>query len=46
MRRYDYVRRSTKRYSIPDFYFAFVLSAINDEPRCVKDAINFEEGKQ
>ena len=45
LRRYDRVRRLAERYSPSNFHYAFVLSAINDEPRSVKETVNFEEGK-
>ena len=45
LRRSDHVRRPVERYSPPDFCSAFVLFAINDEPRSVKEAINSQEGK-
>ena len=40
VRRSDRERRPVDRYSPPDFHSAFVLSAISDEPRSVKEAIN------
>ena len=45
LRRSDYVRRRVERYSPLDFRSSFVLSTINDEPRFVKESVNFEEGK-
>ena len=43
VRRYDHERRLVDRYSPPDFHSAFVLSAVSDEPRSVKEAINSKE---
>ena len=43
--RFDVVRRPTERYIPTDFYFAFVLYGINDEPISVKNIVNYEEGK-
>ena len=40
VRRYDHERRPIDRYSPPYFRFAFVLFAVSDEPRSVKEAIN------
>lgn len=45
LRRSNCVRRIVERYSPSSFRFAFVLYAINDESKSVKEAINFEEGK-
>ena len=45
LRRSDRVRRPVERYSPPDFHSAFVLSAIIDEPRSVKEAVSSEECK-
>ena len=45
VRRSDHERRPVDRYSPPDFRFAFVLSAISDEPRSVKELVNSEECK-
>ena len=43
--RFDCVWRLAERYSPLDFHSTFVLSAINDEPRLVKEEVNFEERK-
>jgi hypothetical protein len=45
VRRSERVRKPIKRYSLPDFRFAFVLTTINDEPKSVDEAINSTEGK-
>ena len=45
LRRSDCVRRSVERYSPLDFRSTFVLSAVNDEPRSVKEAVSSEECK-
>ena len=45
LRRSDCERRPVERYSPPYFHSAFVLSAISDEPRSVKETINSEECK-
>jgi hypothetical protein len=45
LRRYDHVRRPVERYSLPDFHSTFVLFAINDEPRSVKEVISSKECK-
>ena len=44
LRRFYHVRRRVERYSPPDFQFSFFF-AINDEPRSVKDAISYKDGK-
>ena len=43
MRSSNCVRRLVERYSLADFHSAFVLSTINDEPRCVKEEISSKE---
>ena len=43
--RSDHVSAPFERYSPLDFHSYFVLSTINDEPRFVKEVVNFEEGK-
>jgi hypothetical protein len=45
LRRFVHARRPTARYSPPDIHSDFVLSCINDEPRSVTEAINYEERK-
>ena len=45
MRRSDHERRLVDRYSPPDFHSTFVLSTVSDEPKSVKEAVNFEECK-
>ena len=40
-----HVRRPTERYSLADFHYAFVLSMINDEPRSIKETVNYKERK-
>ena len=45
LRTYDHGRRLVERYSPLDFRPAFVLSAINDEPRSIKEVVSSEEGK-
>ena len=42
VRRSDRERRPVDRYSPPDFRSAFVLSAVSDEPRSVKEVVNSE----
>jgi hypothetical protein len=34
-----------KRYSPHDFHFAFVLTAINEEPKSVREAVDLKEGR-
>ena len=45
VRRSNRERRPVDRYSPPDFRSTFVLSAVSDEPRSVKEAVNSEECK-
>ena len=45
LRRSDRERRPVDRYSPPYFHFAFVLSAISDDPRSVKEVVNSKECK-
>ena len=45
VRRSDHERRPVDRYSPPDFHTAFSLSAVSDEPRSVKEAVNSKECK-
>ena len=45
VRRSNHERRPVDRYSPPDFRSAFVLFAVSDEPRSVKEAVNSEECK-
>ena len=45
LRRFKCVRRIAKRYSPLDFLSSFVLFSINNEPICVKEALNSKEGK-
>ena len=45
LRRFDHVRGLLEKYSPLDFHSSFVLFCINDEPRFVKEIVNFEEGK-
>ena len=45
LRRSNRVRRPVERYSPPDFHSRFVLFAINDEPRSVKEKVSSEECK-
>ena len=46
LRRSIYLRRPlVGRCNPPDFCYAFILSAINDEPRSVREVLNFEKGK-
>ena len=45
LRRSEHVRRPAGRYIPPDCCTAFFLSTINDEPRSIKEAINYKEGK-
>ena len=45
LRRFDREMRPVDRYSPPYFHSAFVLSIVSDEPRSVKEAVNFEECK-
>ena len=45
LKRSGCVRRLVERYSPPDFRSAFVLSAINDEPRSIKDEVSSKEGQ-
>ena len=45
LRRFDCIRKPVERYSPPNFHSNFVLSTINDEPRFVKEVVNYEEGK-
>jgi hypothetical protein len=44
-RRYEQVRKSTERYSLPDFYYAFVLFSIDEEPKLVKEAMDSTKSK-
>ena len=44
-RRSDLERRLVDRYSPPYFHSTFVLSAVSDEPRSVKEVVNSEECK-
>ena len=45
VRRSNRERRPVDRYSPPDFHCAFVLFAVSDEPRSIKEAVNSEECK-
>ena len=45
LRRSDRERRPIDRYRPPDFHSAFVLSVVSDEPRSVKEVINYQECK-
>ena len=45
MRRSDHERRPVDRYSPLDFHSAFILFAVSDEPRSIKEAVNSEECK-
>ena len=45
LRRSSHVRRAIERYSSPNFHYVFVIFVINDEPRFVKEVVNFEESK-
>lgn len=45
MRRSGHVRRPVERHSPPYFRFVLFLSTNTDEPRYIKEALNFEEGK-
>ena len=45
VRRSDRERRPVDKYSPPEFRSAFVLSAVSDEPRSIKEPVNYEECK-
>jgi len=45
VRRFDRERRPVDKYSPLDFCSTFVLFAVSDEPRSVKEAVNSEECK-
>ena len=45
LRRSDRERRPVERYSPPNFHSAFVLSAVNDEPKPIKETVSSEECK-
>jgi hypothetical protein len=39
------IRKPFERYSLPDFHFAFMLTAIDDEPKSVGEDVDSTEGK-
>jgi hypothetical protein len=40
VRRLERVRKPVERYSPPNFYYAFVLTTIDDEPKSVGEAFD------
>jgi hypothetical protein len=45
VRRSERVRKPVERYRSPDFRSKFMLTAIDDEPKSVSEAVGLEEGK-
>jgi hypothetical protein len=45
VRRSERVRKPVERYSFPDFHSTFVLTATDDEPKSVGEAVDSTEGK-
>jgi hypothetical protein len=45
VRRSERIRKLVERYSSPDFRSAFVLTAIDDEPKSVGEVVDSTEGK-
>jgi hypothetical protein len=45
VRRSERIRKLVERYNPPNFHSAFVLTAIDDEPKSVGEAIDLIEGK-
>jgi hypothetical protein len=45
VRSLERIRKLVERYIPPDFYSAFVLTSIDDEPKSVGEALNSIEGK-
>jgi hypothetical protein len=45
VRRSKGVRKPVETYSPPDFHSAFVLTATDDEPKSVGEAVDSAEGK-
>jgi hypothetical protein len=39
------VRKLVERYSPPNFHFAFVLSANNNEPGSIKEVVDLTKGE-
>jgi hypothetical protein len=41
----EQVRKPVKRYSSPYFHFSFLLTATNEEPKSIREAIDSVEGR-